>query len=123
MKSLRMLVLTLAVGVFPVSLMQAHGQQEVDPDHFDQPAAAKANVYTLKAQKNHHATAADHHVRKQESTATKRRQKAEPPSGSNLAKPVCGPGAAVRVGGVRRSARWSLPLCKRRCPVPNGNAV
>ncbi len=71
MKSLRMFVLTLAVGVFPVFLMHAHGQQEVDPDHFDPPPAAKANVYTVKAPTNHNATAADHQARKHASTASK----------------------------------------------------
>ena len=72
MKSLRMLMLMLAVGILPVILMQAHGQQEVDPDHFDQPPAAKANGYTLKAQTNHHAAAADRKARKHVSTASKR---------------------------------------------------
>jgi len=71
MKSLRMLVLALAVGVFPGFLMQLHGQQEVDPDHYDQPSAAKANVSTLKAQTNHRATAADHQLRKHTTTASK----------------------------------------------------
>lgn len=52
MKSLRALVLTLAVGMFPGLLMQAHAQQEVDPDHFDQPVAQ------AKAQNHHKATAA-----------------------------------------------------------------
>ncbi len=72
MKSLRMFVLTLVVGVFPVFLMQAHGQQEVDPDHFDQPPVAKANVHTLKAQTNHRSTTPDHQVRKHATTASKR---------------------------------------------------
>jgi len=48
--------------------MQAHAQQEVDPDHFDQPAAAQA----AKAQTNHHATAASHQAPKQAKTASKR---------------------------------------------------
>ena len=52
MKSLRALVLILAVGAFPGFLMQAHAQQEVDPDHYDQPVAP------AKAQGNHKATAA-----------------------------------------------------------------
>jgi cytoskeletal protein RodZ len=57
MKSLRALVLMLAVGTFSGFLMQAHAQQEVDPDHFDQ-AVAQA-----KAQSHHKATAAQnqHH--------------------------------------------------------------
>lgn len=71
MKSLRMFVLALAVGVFPSFLMQAHGQQEVDPDHFDQSAAAKANINTSKTQTNHRATAANHQPRKHPSTASK----------------------------------------------------
>jgi len=72
MKSLRMLVLMLAIGAFSPFLMQAHAQQEVDPDHFDQTPAAKANVNTLKAQTNHHAAAADHQARKHQRTASKR---------------------------------------------------
>ena len=39
MKCLRLLVFLIAVGGFPGFLSQAHGQQEIDPDHFDQPAA------------------------------------------------------------------------------------
>ena len=72
MKSLRMLALMLAVGVFPVFLMRAHGQQEVDPDHFGQPSAAKADLYTSKIRKNQHTTTADHKPRKHASTAAKR---------------------------------------------------
>jgi hypothetical protein len=60
MKSLRALVLMLAVGAFPGFLMQAHAQQEVDPDHFDQPSA-QANVNGSKAQNHHKATAANQH--------------------------------------------------------------
>ena len=55
MKSLKALVLTLAVGTFPGFLMQAHAQQEVDPDHFDQPVAQ------AKAQSHHKATAHNQH--------------------------------------------------------------
>jgi hypothetical protein len=39
MKGLRFLVFLMAVGGFPAFLCQASGQQEVDPDHFDQSAA------------------------------------------------------------------------------------
>jgi hypothetical protein len=47
----------LAVGTFPGLLMQAHAQQEVDPDHFDQPVAqAKAqNHYKATAHNQHHS--------------------------------------------------------------------
>ena len=71
MKSLRMLVLMLALGVLPAFLMQAYGQQEVDPDHFDQAPAAKPAVHTPKAQTNHHAMAANHQPRKPTRTASK----------------------------------------------------
>src|SRR5208283_2808654 len=81
MKSLRMLVLIVAVGAWSPFLMQAHAQQEVDPDHFDQPAAAQ----DAKAQTNHHATAASHQAPKQAN-----RQEVEPPSGPSLTKGVCG---------------------------------
>ena len=57
MKSLRALVLMLAVGAFPGLLMQVHAQQEVAPDHFDEPIA-QANVQSSKAQNQHKATAA-----------------------------------------------------------------
>jgi hypothetical protein len=59
--------------------------------HFDQSPAAKANVNTLKAQRNRHAAAADHQARKQcEDGKQAHRQKVEPPSGASLTKPVCG---------------------------------
>jgi len=61
MKSLRMLALMFAVGAFSV---MAYAQQEVDPDHFDQPAA-----YAAKSQANH--APANHHGRKNLKTASK----------------------------------------------------
>jgi len=60
-----MLVLMLAVGAFSPFLLQAHAQQEVDPDHFDQAPAAKANVST-----SHHASA-NHQAPKHVRTASK----------------------------------------------------
>jgi hypothetical protein len=65
----------LAVSTLPSFLMQAHGQQEVDPDHFDQPAAAKANGNTLKSQTNHRATGGDHQAHKHVRMASKRNGK------------------------------------------------
>jgi hypothetical protein len=70
MKFLRMLALSFAVGVFSPVLLQAHGQQEVEPDHFDQPAAVKANVHSAKARSDHYATA-PHPGSKQTRTASK----------------------------------------------------
>ena len=74
MKSLRMLVLMFAVGAFSPFLMQAHAQQEVDPDHFDQPAAAQAKV--SKAQGSHHASA-NHQAAKGVNTASKHNKKSK----------------------------------------------
>ena len=49
MKSVRFLVLLMAVGGFPAFLPQAHAQQEVDPDHFDQPAPKGVPARTVNA--------------------------------------------------------------------------
>jgi hypothetical protein len=58
MKSLRLLVLMMAVGAVPAFLVQAHGQQEVDPDHFDQ-AVVKA-APGPKVQANHKTAPSGH---------------------------------------------------------------
>ena len=71
MKYLRMFVLMLAVGAFSPFLMQAHAQQEVAPDHYDQAPEAQANVNSSKAQASRHATAANHQGSKHLSTASK----------------------------------------------------
>ncbi len=71
MKSLRMFALILAMGAFPPALMKAHGQQEVDPDHFDQAPAAKASVSPSKGQTSHHATAANHQSHRHLAAASK----------------------------------------------------
>lgn len=42
MNSLRTVVLMLAVAAISFSAQRCLAQQEVDPDHFDQPVAAKA---------------------------------------------------------------------------------
>ena len=70
MKSLRMLVLMFAVGAFSPFLMQAHAQQEVDPDHFDQAPVASAKVSPSKAQAGQHASA-NHQAGKRVNTASK----------------------------------------------------
>jgi hypothetical protein len=44
MKTLRMTVLMLAVAAVSFSSTQAFSQQEVDPDHYDQPVVAKPAV-------------------------------------------------------------------------------
>jgi len=50
MKSLRMSVLMLVLGASTASSIFAYGQQEVDPDHFDQPSAVRTQVHSPRAQ-------------------------------------------------------------------------
>lgn len=42
MKSLRLLIFLIALGMVSLLPGRAQAQQEVDPDHFDQPAATVA---------------------------------------------------------------------------------
>jgi hypothetical protein len=63
MKSLRTFVLMFAVSASPVFVMQAHAQQEVDPDHFDRPAATQAGARNFNAQSNSHADRVHQHVK------------------------------------------------------------
>jgi len=76
MKSLRTMVLMLAVAAVPFSAMQAVAQQEVDPDHFDQPVAAKqaakAPAHKLSAQNhaNGRTSLASKHAKQHHSHAT-----------------------------------------------------
>jgi hypothetical protein len=129
MKSLRMLVLILAVGVSPVFLMPAHGQQEVDPDHFDQLPAAKADLNTSKIRKNQHATAADHKARKHASTAAKRAsRKPNRHEDQTFQSPfavralsstsVESPQGAMLIALVQATQ----PLCLTKCRVAHGGA-
>lgn len=46
MKTLRTMALMLVVAAVSFSAKQSFAQQEVDPDHYDQPIAAKPAVKT-----------------------------------------------------------------------------
>lgn len=62
MKSLRSLLLVIAIGSVSLLPALAYGQQEVDPDHFDQPAA-KASIskaHTPKPVASRHHSQAGH---------------------------------------------------------------
>jgi ABC-type nickel/cobalt efflux system permease component RcnA len=59
-KLFRLLVLMLAIGVFPSFSILAQAQQEVDPDHYEQAQAAQANVHGSKAQGDHKIAHAHH---------------------------------------------------------------
>ena len=76
MKSLRTLALMLAVAAVSFSAKQSFAQFEVDPDHFDQPAvakaAAKAPTHKVTAHHSAHAKAnlASGHAKQHRSHAT-----------------------------------------------------
>ena len=57
MKSVRAMFLMLAVAAVSFNATQAFSQQEVDPDHYDQPLAAKpaAKAPENKVSANNHA--------------------------------------------------------------------
>lgn len=44
MKSLRIFSLMFALGTFSICSIPAHAQQEIDPDHFDQPSTFSKHV-------------------------------------------------------------------------------
>lgn len=60
MKLPRIFVLVLALGVVPALSLQAFGQQEIDPDHFDQPAVAGNYAHSVTLS-DHQAKATGHH--------------------------------------------------------------
>ena len=90
MKSLRLSALMLALGVFSTFSMPAHAQQEVDPDHFDQPVAASSHVRNAKTDSNHKMTAVQGRSSKQ--TTSARLHKAHPQQNS---RQVSGNGEAL----------------------------
>ena len=66
MKPIRMIVLALALGCLSVPAVPAVAQQEVDPEHFDQPAAAHVNAPAHTVHRHAKASAANpprHHAR------------------------------------------------------------
>jgi len=82
MKSLRKAALLLALGAFSICTLPGYAQQEVDPDHYDQPAAAPAQVKT--AQSQHKAAAKKHHA-SDVKLASKHSQKSQQASASRSA--------------------------------------
>jgi len=67
MKSVRAIVLMLAVAAVSFNATQAFSQQEVDPDHYDQPLAAKPAVKAPA-----HKVSASNHARSNKTLASKR---------------------------------------------------
>jgi hypothetical protein len=66
MKSVRAMILTLAVAAVSFNATQAFSQQEVDPDHYDQPVAAKPAVKAPV-----HKVTASNHVQGRTNLASK----------------------------------------------------
>ena len=64
MKQLRFAIFMMVMSGAALLPMRAYGQQEVDPDHFDHPAAA-GSVQKAKPAVHHHAASnakmASHH--------------------------------------------------------------
>jgi hypothetical protein len=60
-------ILMLALATTFICLIQAHAQQEVDPDHFDQPAAYSVHARASKARSHPGASTAQ---RKTDKTTT-----------------------------------------------------
>ena len=58
MKSLSICSLMVALGAFSICSIPAHSQQEVDPDHFDDPSTLSKHVRGSNPQSRHTATAA-----------------------------------------------------------------
>lgn len=52
MTALRISALMFAVAVFSICSVSVHAQQEVEPDHFDQPPAVSTHARGVKTQ-NH----------------------------------------------------------------------
>jgi len=64
MKPVRALVLVLALAMVPACLIRAYGQQEISPDHFDEPVATQPHTSAAKAPKVHHNGVAYQHPHK-----------------------------------------------------------
>lgn len=70
MKNLRKAILMLAVAAVSLTAQYSFAQQEVDPDHYDQPIVAKAKAGTPKhvaARQTHTKTNVAKHQAKQQS--------------------------------------------------------
>ena len=69
MKSLSICSLMLTLGTFSICSIPAHAQQEVDPDHFDQPSTFSKHVRGSNQQSHHTATAAQRRANRKQASA------------------------------------------------------
>lgn len=77
MKSLRICSLMLALGTFSICSIPAHAQQDVDPDHFDQPSTFSSHVRGSNPQSHHTATAAQRRANQKRASAHSHQSGAE----------------------------------------------
>ena len=69
MKSLSICFLMLVLGTFSICSIPAHAQQEVDPDHFDQPSTSPKHVQGSNPQSHHAVTAAQRRANRKRASA------------------------------------------------------
>jgi hypothetical protein len=72
MKSLRISILILAFGAISTCSIPVHAQQEVDPDHFDQPSLRTTHARGLKTQDPYNSKAKQHPSEKKLAGASSR---------------------------------------------------
>ena len=85
MKASRISALMLALAVFSICSIPVHAQQEIDPDHFDQPSAASTHIRGAKTQNRHSANTAQRNTNKKLASAPS--HKTNPP---RKTRPVSG---------------------------------
>ena len=69
MKSLKICSLMLALGTSSIWSIPVHAQQDVDPDHFDQPSTFSRHVQGSNPQSHHTATAAERLANRERASA------------------------------------------------------
>ena len=77
MKQLRICSLMLALGTFSICSIPAHAQQDVDPDHFDQPSTFSRHVRGANPQSHHTATTAQRRANRKRTSAHSHQSSAE----------------------------------------------
>ena len=79
MKSLRMSVLMLVLGISTACSTFAYAQQDMDPDHFDQPKTVGPHVQSLQGQ-NAKRTSSGHHKAKTKAASAGKEDTASAPA-------------------------------------------
>ena len=107
MKSIRTMLLVFVVTVVPFTAQRALAQQEVDPDHFDYPAAAKPAALA------HSNKAAGHHHARSNANLASKQAKPSADIASNSDKPASqhDPGRPLASGRQSSKCGGEPPLC------------